>query len=279
MMGGLPPRSLVKRIMKDRGLNISGKKDVKRTKHGQRPIEYYTNLRSIIKVLPIWYINKYKLENPDIKKLAADVNLKKKYLDYVMTWDNYISNKINAVKNVDYDLYKIYMNTIANKFLLDDSIFDNEANAFDADDAVNQFKLDLENKKKKKTKGPSPLEGTRFTEKDFEDDFRIDLEDVASSWSDFSDMDENRQATEEFRKIIGGRIEKDYRGEPRFLNFKLNYDKIKNIFKKLAKISKVGGYHGDNFLRMSRYFAHEIADGLAYRKGPTGDELLDMFFK
>jgi hypothetical protein len=289
LLGGLPPHALVKRVMKDRGLNVYGKKDVKRTKHAQRPMEYYTNLNTIIRTLTRWYIYAYKSQNPDIKKLAADVDLKKEYLAFLLSHKNFISNKINDVKNVDYDLYKIYMNTIAKKFLLDDSFIDYVANALNADDSIEQFKLDLENKKKEKeqakkdkkaAKGASSIEGTRFTEKDFDGDLSI-------GWDDLLDLsnleDGNYDERDNLVDVLDGRIKKDrYGDEPESLNFKLNYKKIKAMFNKLLKWRQLR----DRPLLQCNvdYIAKELAKTIvsdAYGNAPnrpTADEILNMFY-
>lgn len=54
-IGGLPNMPLVKRIMKNKG--IKRLRGDKRTKHEHRPIEYYTNLNSVIRGLQHVYIN------------------------------------------------------------------------------------------------------------------------------------------------------------------------------------------------------------------------------
>jgi hypothetical protein len=54
--GGLPPMPLVKGLMKDREIDIKGNKKERRTKHEYRPIEFYTNLNSLIRSLQYYYI-------------------------------------------------------------------------------------------------------------------------------------------------------------------------------------------------------------------------------
>ena len=71
VIGGLPNMPLVKRGNDEKGISIGGKKNVKRVKHGIRPIEYYTNLDSLIRSLQYQYV-KMLLDS------GKDINLDRK---------------------------------------------------------------------------------------------------------------------------------------------------------------------------------------------------------
>lgn len=273
-IGGLPPMPLVKKIKKDREIDVAGTKNTKRTVHALRPTEYYTNLNSIIKVIQAWYLNNTK--NPDLQKAAADVEAKKEYFkNKILSDDNQVKDMLDRIKNLDEDLYKIYLNTIAKRFILNSDFYQDYKKLSVAVEDMKKHKIDLENKKKEN----SPLAGTRFTEKDFDGKVSIGWYDLGrySYLYDYND-DEIREMID----TIGVKIKEDEYSEPMSINFKLSYKNLAKIFKKLRnwRDSRKLKSQQCNVDRMARYLAADISGdgyGMSPRR-PTAKEILELFY-
>lgn len=161
--GGLPPMSLVKRLMKDREIDVDGNKKEKRTKHEYRPIEYYTNLNSLIRSLQYYYIvlgielgkgvmsndkfmnlnldnlatNSYEqdldwfaaYENPNfVKKMndwVGNKRSKQTFLNKLIGRKDQVVSDLEKVKTLDAELYQIYLREIYKNFIDNDKFASN----------------------------------------------------------------------------------------------------------------------------------------------------------
>ena len=119
VIGGLPNMPLVKRVTDERGMNIHGTKKVKRVQHGVRPIEYYTNLDSLIRMLQYLYVKMLLNSGKDIDLGVRDSEAKKEFF-YKNKDNSWISDKLDTVK-FDEELYRIYLQEISKRFILNNN--------------------------------------------------------------------------------------------------------------------------------------------------------------
>jgi hypothetical protein len=108
VIGGLPNMPLVKRVTDERGISIGGTKKVKRVQHGVRPIEYYTNLDSVTRMLQYKYVKMLFDSGKDIDLGVRDSEAKKEFFSRMKKENSWISGKLDAVK-FDEELYRIYL--------------------------------------------------------------------------------------------------------------------------------------------------------------------------
>ena len=119
VIGGLPNMPLVKRVTDEREMNIHGTKKVKRVQHGVRPIEYYTNLDSLIRMLQYLYVKMLLNSGKDIDLGVRDSEAKKEFF-YKNKDNSWISDKLDTVK-FDEELYRIYLQEISKRFILNNN--------------------------------------------------------------------------------------------------------------------------------------------------------------
>jgi hypothetical protein len=127
IIGGLPNMPLVKRIMDEKGINVYGRMNVKRIKHQLRPVEFYTNLETVIKELQFIYLKHLTYLGKDIYEGVRDVEAKKQFFAKARQIGSggflgqyrimYLKNVLDSVKTDD-ELYKIYLQEIAKRFIL-----------------------------------------------------------------------------------------------------------------------------------------------------------------
>ena len=120
VIGGLPNMPLVKRITDKRGITIGGTKKVKRVQHGIRPVEYYTNLDSVIRMLQYRYVRMLLDSDKDMDLGVRDSEAKKEFFHRMKKENSWISNKLDAVK-FDEELYRIYLQEISKRFILNNN--------------------------------------------------------------------------------------------------------------------------------------------------------------
>jgi hypothetical protein len=120
VIGGLPNMPLVKRVTDERGINIRGDKNVKRVKHGVRPIEYYTNLDSVTRILQYKYVKMLLDSGKDMDLGVRDSEAKKEFFSRMKKENSWISDKLDTVK-FDEELYKIYLQEISKRFILNNN--------------------------------------------------------------------------------------------------------------------------------------------------------------
>lgn len=153
LKGGLPNIPLVKRIMDFKKINVGGMKSDRRTKHEHRPIEFYTNLNSLIRSLQYYYVllgielgrdrplnqkfrdlnviwDSFADKDPEwlgdysdpkfIKKLSEWVSNKRNkkfFFNILIERKDYIVSDLDKIKNLDKELYQIYLKKIYKNFI------------------------------------------------------------------------------------------------------------------------------------------------------------------
>jgi hypothetical protein len=120
VIGGLPNMPLVKRITDERGINIGGTKKVKRVQHGIRPIEYYTNLDTVIRSLQYKYVRMLLDSGEDMDLGVRNSEAKKEFFSRMKKENSWISDKLDTVK-FDEELYRIYLQEISKRFILNNN--------------------------------------------------------------------------------------------------------------------------------------------------------------
>jgi hypothetical protein len=120
VIGGLPNMPLVKRVTDKRGISIGGAKKVKRVKHGVRPIEYYTNLDTVIRSLQYKYVRMLLDSGKDMDLGVRDSEAKKEFFYRMKKENSWISDKLDTVK-FDEELYRIYLQEISKRFILNNN--------------------------------------------------------------------------------------------------------------------------------------------------------------
>lgn len=120
VIGGLPNMPLVKRVTDEKGINIHGTKKVKRVQHGVRPVEYYTNLDSLIRMLQFLYVRMLLNSGKDIDLGVRDSEAKKEFFYKRKNNNSWISGKLDTVK-FDEELYRIYLQEISKRFILNNN--------------------------------------------------------------------------------------------------------------------------------------------------------------
>lgn len=120
VIGGIPNMPLVKRVTDEKGINIHGTKKKKRVQHGIRPVEYYTNLDSLIRMLQFWYVRMLLNSGKDIDLGVRDSEAKKEFFYKKKNNNSWISGKLDTVK-FDEELYRIYLQEISKRFILNNN--------------------------------------------------------------------------------------------------------------------------------------------------------------
>jgi len=121
VIGGLPNMPLVKRITDKRGIDIHGAKNVKRVKHAIRPVEYYTNLDSVIRSLQYKYVRMLLDSGKDMDLGVRDSEAKKEFFYRMKKENSWISDKLDTVNKFDEELYRIYLQEISKRFILNNN--------------------------------------------------------------------------------------------------------------------------------------------------------------
>lgn len=301
-IGGLPRLPLVKRIMKSKGINVDGYVTNKRTKHEHRPIEYYTNLNSLIRSLQYQYIKSkigfgiapnsnipsYALEdllkNEYLMKSVRDSKEKQAFFNKMVKDRHHVISDLLKVQKLDDELYQIYMKNIYKQFI-DNKEFGsdalkirdiiergNEAERLKHDDKVRK-KLDQNEKQRLKR-----IQGVGgWTEADFAGRLTIELSDM----EDFSNVGEditndinysNSEIAEEMFKELDMELHPDNDN----MSVSLGSRSLKKLFDKIKKARTqslhTGGSIGSGITLPIQvlkcnydYMAHHLAKLIAFR--------------
>jgi hypothetical protein len=292
--GGLPSSNLVKKLVKEKGFDVEGNKEERRTHHEYRPIEYYTNLNSLIRILKVKYL-KYVLEmlkvtneedyaakKDQIKSMLANTKEKTKVFNKSLEIKSYEEKKLRKIRNISEELYRIYMKEIFKNFL-DNNDFDDVLKTKKIADIINyETTSELQKKKdeklKKITKLLQPAIGN-FTEADFacKKPLRIDYFDIY----DYSNLEDgNGDEGERMFADIGKDPTKEY------ISISITYSNLSKLFNKIRN-SKNNSQEKrdkcqwdyfairliDEILKNLEIYGKQISD-----KQPKKEDLIKMFY-
>lgn len=319
--GGLPPMPIVKGLMKDRQIDVKGNKKERRTKHEYRPIEFYTNLNSLIRSLQYYYvalgtelekgvIKNNKFINLDLNNLDPFTKLsdwignkqnKQIFLNKLISSKDHVVSDLEKVKNLDEELYKIYLREIYKNFI-DNDFASNASEVKKIIDSMEQSREDKENKKRttqqkkeeKKEKLKEKVLLGNWTEADFMGRVTLKYYDLGS-FSDIYESDKigytNSEIAEEMFREIG--LKPNDNEEIKFgisaKNLTKIFDKIKkaknnfantNIGKELTQ-SKID----NNFDYMAKEMANVVQHQLNLNswdrrtlRVPSVEDILNIFY-
>ena len=244
VIGGLPNMPLVKRVTDERGISIGGTKKVKRVQHGVRPIEYYTNLDSVTRILQYKYVKMLLDSGKDIDLGVRDSEAKKEFFSKIKKENSWISDALDTVK-FDEELYRIYLQEITKRFILNNNfgpdvmpmVTDNE-----------KFKLPVAKTVKtvQTSKGEKSIEIFNG-----DDSCEIEERNIRDYVQDSSYSGADELKSEIFDKFF------TYNKKNKVYKISLTYNKIKKVFDHIIKI----GHYG----RMYNFVAYKLADEFAFR--------------
>ena len=251
VIGGLPNMPLVKRITDERGISIGGTKKVKRVQHGVRPIEYYTNLDSVIRLLQYRYVRMLLDSGKDMDLGVRDSEEKKEFFSRIKKETGWISDTLDTVK-FDEELYRIYLQEISKRFILNNNF---GPDVMPMVTNFEKFKLPLV----KTVKPVKPLVKTVQTSKgeksieifNGDDSCEIEARDIMSYLPDGYESLLDELKSNIFDNFF------TYNKKNKVYKISLTYNKIKKVFDHIIKI----GHYG----RMYNSVAYKLADEFAYR--------------
>jgi CRISPR/Cas system-associated exonuclease Cas4 (RecB family) len=262
VIGGLPNMPLVKRVTDERGISIRGTKNVKRVKHGVRPIEYYTNLDTVIRSLQYKYVRMLLDSGKDMDLGVRDSEAKKEFFYRMKKENSWISDKLNTVK-FDEELYRIYLQEISKRFILNNN-FGPDIMPMVTD--MGKFKLPVAKTVKtvQTSKGEKSIEIFNG-----DDSCEIEARDIISYLPDGYESLLDELKSEIFDKFF------TYNKKNKVYKISLTYNKIKKLFDHIIKI----GHYG----RMYNYVAYKLADEFAFRlryldSDIDQDLILELFY-
>jgi hypothetical protein len=346
--GGLPPMPLVKKLMKDREIDLHGNKKERRTKHEYRPIEFYTNLNSLIRSLQYYYVilgdnlSKAWINNERLKSLSSGdpndfktwikdgfetklssgdlvgsspltsemisewiKNKKNKhlFLKKLINRKDYIVSDLEKVKNLDEELYKIYLREIYKNFIDNNNFASNASEVKKIIDSMKQSKNEKESikrekeqkKEEKKEKLKEKTLSDKWNEADFTGRVSIEYYDL-EEFSDIYDSDSvgytNREIAEDMFKEIELNLNKKDK-----IAFGISAKNLYKIFSNIKKAKSTFGITNigkeldqekidNNFDYMAKEMANVISHQLninTWSRGsfkiPSPQEILDIFYK
>lgn len=301
-IGGLPRKSSVRRILKNKQIDIDGFfQNQKRgsVQHADRPTEFYTNLNDLIRNLQYHYLLTYATpyinDETSTKKIldlvGKDEAAKKLFLQKLINEKDFKVKNLEKIKSLDQELYQIYMREIYKRFVNNDNL----ASVAEIKKFIEQMKKNQEEKKEvEKTKREvlqSKKLSSKWTEADFSGRLTINSEDFDSFVGEYGADDEIEdswsQIAEDMFKHIGLNVNKNDQ-----ISFSITAKKLKEIFDniKKAKLSFFKSYDGISqdtankmFDGMAEQLAHEIYHQLTTRRNvlehPSKDEILEIFYK
>jgi hypothetical protein len=116
-LGFMPPWPLVKKLKKEKNMDDQGalisKPDYEQVPHHMRPIEYYTNLQTLLHSIISKYFSAYKILGYNEKSLMNDTEKKKKFL--LANLNNF--GRLKNVKAYSPELYRLYLARIYKDFV------------------------------------------------------------------------------------------------------------------------------------------------------------------
>jgi hypothetical protein len=284
LIGGLPKSPIVKQIMSDKGVDVSGHKNSRRTTHRLRPIEFYTNLNSMVNLLKFWYmvsIEKYHPELP-LEMAAKDTKMKKEYFDKLLRGKTSVADKIDSMKSLNTDLYKKYMQVVTKDFLLNNDILDYYEKIKNDKRALNKLKVDALLMKKTPIFGRESRKIGKFNVTDFSGKLTLSYYDA----NQFSNLKYGNYAEGNiFLNLLGGKIKMNkWSDSPELLYLTYNFKKLREIFDSFKELreKRTESYMKCNVDYAAKIFAGFLARELSYDKTkenhPTKDEILNLFY-
>lgn len=321
-LGGLPPMPLVKRLMKDREIDIDGNKKEKRTKHEYRPIEFYTNLNSLIRSLQYYYIilgielgrgfiDNAKFLNFDVNNLepteklldwVSNRNSKKTFFKKLIDRKDHVVSDLEKVKDLDDELYKIYIKEIYKNFIDNDSF---ASNALEVKKIVDVMRVSHDNKEATKRNAQQKKEEKKeklkdkvllgnWTEADFAGRVTLTMYEL-DDFSDIYESDEigytNQEIAEEMFSAIGLKL--NNKDEVVFGISAKNLTKIFNNIKKAKKTfsnTDIGKELDQEKINKNfDYMSHKMAETASrqmrinsWNRGtlrvPSAEDILNIFY-
>ncbi len=296
-VGGLPSPVLVKRIMKEKGIEDVGgeltkpdrrKRDT-RINHYMRPVEYYTNLNSLINEIRIGYVKLGQSLSKDLDVWVKDIESKKKYLRDLISNDSYY--RLHNVKKFDNELYRIYLQELTKRFVLDDNFLPEIIEFFKNIDKLNSLRkkiqLDKEEAEKKKLvvisakrKSSDDIAGTKWKKADFSGLMKIDYLNL-SDYSNFQD-DTDLDWSETVFSRLGMKPDDNEK-----YSISLTYNNLKKLFDGVRKFRDEEESKAEkcNYDYMGKQLASSISSRLketAARRGvsevPSREDIMNIFY-
>lgn len=300
-VGGIPPLPIVKKIMKDKNIDVQGEllpKKIKRIDHPLRPIEYYTNLNSIIKDLQTNFIKSIESNNSNslgifssyltgkgepkeintnwetVKSAIADKTKKKLFLNQNLYQPTQLNTKLEKIKKLDKNLYQIYIREIYKQFVNTDF-------SSHYDDLLTHLKNNQQ---------PAPNKQTKFDP--FKRKFKINNEniwDLLTPDFDTSNVASDNDAFGSTLELIENmlreiNIEPNDDGE---FNFSGSKSKFKKIFNKIKELRNTTNYtylrNNDSPLDVTKCLWDNFAQNLAqliqsHKHNISQSDVLNMFY-
>jgi hypothetical protein len=302
-LGFMPPPQLIKKIMADRGFDVKGNQKERRTTHALRPIEYYTNLATLMNYLKQNFYWHHVKDSSKPLQTLNNTEIKKNYFKEFIK-QKYFQELLKDVKNLDQDLYKIYINKITKEFITkeftqqdldvlqknkekdaDVWLHDKELKAKkeqDKLDKAQKFQNRL-NKVGTDSSMPEGLSPALFIKKP----------PVVINWDDRTDYStvgdgNDYEYAEELFDAIDANQKSNKWGEIESIKIPTSLKNIKDVFKKLKdyKKTKTDEDMAKNVDKFAKKIARDIAVNIGYATGwvdPKLDErtknLLDFFYK
>lgn len=301
--GGLPGAPVVKSILglrsRDRikDSQTHGLVTSRRTKHEHRPIEFYTNLNSLIRNLQYGYV-KY-CTGEDVNKCVADKKEKKKYFNMLVALKSDEVSDLEKVKSLSDEVYRIYIKEIYKQFINNEDFAKTSLAVRGIVDRGMMAKMDrnreksIERQKKiERRKKDLTTSVGKWSAADFKGSVEVEL----FYASDFSNMDDsegytNNEIAEEMFRELGLKFKEDsdtFRINLNHRTLKKIFDKIKSRRDFYAKAGGRGWFELNvsnkalacNFDFMAKQLIKKISRELSYNsdKEISESELLSFFY-
>ena len=268
---GIPSLRPTLDYMNKEKINFHGKKNVKRTTHGIRPVEFQTNLMTSINRIKSIYLDEIKKQNPNLAtnellKILNDKEKKKEFLIKAISNENnsdyyFRTNAIFKLKNKIPEVYNYYLQEIYKNFVefnYDENSIDylfkdfeliklrNDKLTKEKEQKIKEKEQKIKEKEQKIKELDENIVFGKFTEKDFYSDYKNTFN-IRTFIYQNPDYDETwEEKFDSFKLIIADKI-KTLRilskknpiwpeEEPEYFSFKITYKTIYDTLFKLKEI-------------------------------------------
>lgn len=299
ILGGLPNLPLVKKIMKEKGIDVEGerigKKGAPRIKHAIRPVEYYTNLESLIKRIQRNYVLEGKELEANLELWVKDIENKKRFFKKLIDENANILYTLRDVK-FNEELYRIYLQEITKRFILNDKFLPETLNYISDMEQLKDYKHQASSEKEElmkkklasrvgKRESSDEISGSKYKKGDFSGFLTIDNYEEKQDFSNIdgeSELGTNEDVAEIMFSKVGLTV-----GENDKIKVNLSFDNLNKLFSNIRKMRDAESLHvlKCNYDFMADNFAKEIEVKLkssAQRRGvistPTKQEILSIFY-
>ena len=293
VIGGLPSPALVKGIMREKGIkNVSGqlkdpdkrKKDP-RIDHALRPIEYYTNLDSLVLELQTGYVIRCMNDGYQVdflENIVKNIEKKKEYF-------NKIKDQLWRLTNVKFnkDLYNIYLQGITKRFILNDKFLPDVIDSIMAKKKMIDLKSNIKGDKLEKKKKAAErkearnnaaiVPGTTFRKSDFKGKLIISYYSLLDRFPPEPHGDS--EAFGNYLESIGFKTKGSWNNENVTYYMGLSFNNISKVFKQVC--NKSSTYYDDK-----NVFVIGLSDNIAriLRRNTetssiTKEQIIDIFYK